>query len=190
MSGFRAGFIVPIRWLKKRVVAKENKKVLEIINYVSPNHSKRRMPISAILLHHTGGLMPGCRNWLCMTESKVSAHYIVTIGGLVYQLVEDHRRAWHAGRGAFDLDRDGQISRAEKMWNDISIGIELEAVSSSEYSDKQMESLDMLIYNKCWEHKIRPANIIGHLEIAPTRKIDPANFNLAGYRNKMKKLLS
>ena len=34
---------------------------------------------------------------LCDPEAKVSAHYLIAADGTVTQMVEEDRRAWHAG---------------------------------------------------------------------------------------------
>jgi N-acetylmuramoyl-L-alanine amidase len=39
--------------------------------------------------------------WLCNPASQVSSHYVVDEDGLVVQLVDESRRAWHAGRGSW-----------------------------------------------------------------------------------------
>ena len=149
----------------------------------SPNFSKRKMPIDSIILHHTGGKSPGCIIWLCDPESRVSAHYVVTREGSIYELVPVNKKAWHAGRGAFDLNKDGEISYDETRWNDRSIGIELEAFAPDyEYPEHQMKNLDWLVKYLCVKHSIDPSRILGHKEIAPGRKIDPANFNMGLYR--------
>ena len=156
----------------------------------SPNFSVRKTPIDSIIIHHTGGTSPGCLAWLCDSQAKVSAHYVVVKNGQIYQLVEDHSRAWHAGRGAFDIDGDGIIVPAERFWNDRSIGIELEAVEPYDYPEFQLDSLDKLMYHLMLKHHISADHILGHKEIAPGRKIDPANFNMNEFREHIKGIMS
>ena len=36
-------------------------------------------------------------NWLCNPESEVSAHYFLHRDGTIVQLVDETKRAWHAG---------------------------------------------------------------------------------------------
>lgn len=185
-------------WKTKKIkvpVTKVKKKTVPIVTYnetfKSPNFSERRAEIDSIIVHHTGGLMPGCRNWLCDKQSHVSAHVLIDSTGQIYKLVGFYKRAWHAGRGAFDLDGDGKISPAEKMWNDRSIGIELEAIEPYNYTNKQMDALYRVCYNLFYEFpKIVPEHVLGHKEIAPDRKIDPANFSMELFRRKLKEMLS
>jgi len=187
-------------WFRKKKkiiipVTKVKKKELPLITYnetyKSPNFSERRSEIDSIIVHHTGGLMPGCRNWLCDPVSNVSAHLIIDINGQIYKIVDYYKRAWHAGRGAFDLDGDGKISPAEKMWNDRSIGIELEAIEPYEYTNSQKDALYRVCYNLFYEfRKIVPDHVLGHKEIAPDRKIDPANFSMELFRRKLKEMIA
>lgn len=155
--------------------------------YNSPNKSKRSHAIDSIILHHTAGSHPGCSVWLCDPEARASAHYVVTRQGDIYQLVPDYEKAWHAGRGAFDVNKDGTISAAERLWNDRSIGIELEAYSPYTYPDVQIRACDELVYSLCMKYSINANNILGHKEICVPagRKIDPENFDMGLYRTKI-----
>jgi N-acetylmuramoyl-L-alanine amidase len=160
-------------------------------DYSSPNFSMRSAVIDSIIIHHTGGKAMGCVNWLCNEESGVSAHYVITkYHGMIYQLVEDNSKAWHAGRSAFDADKDGTISPLEKNWNNRSVGIELEAVEPYDYSEMQLHSLDKLVYELIYKHHISTDLILGHKEISPGRKIDPANFDMFVFRQKMKDMMA
>jgi len=184
MSGF-----FKIKWWPRKIKVKIKKEV-PVINfdeyYQSPNFSKRKSEIDSIIIHHTAGTFPGCAKWLSMAESKVSAHIVITQDGNTYRLVAEHNRAWHAGRGSFDANKDGIISPAEKFWNDHSIGIELEAVKPYSYSEDQLDALTRLVYYYVYEyHSIKIEQILGHKEIAPDRKIDPANFDMDEFREKI-----
>ncbi|GAF84111.1 unnamed protein product, partial [marine sediment metagenome] len=157
------------KFWKYRTVKKE---MIIIKTFQSPNYSQRKSKIDSIIIHHTGGSFPGCVHWLCNKEARVSAHYVINELGQIYELVPDHFRAWHAGRGAFDLNQDGIISESEKYFNDHSIGIELVAYPDDEdgkyhYSKSMKASLNSLVYAKLYEHKISYRNILGHKEIAP-----------------------
>ena len=159
--------------------------------YKSPNFSTRNMPIDSIIIHHTGGSFPGCAVWLSDPVSRVSAHYLITKQPQVFQLVADYNKAWHAGRGAFDVNEDGQISPVERMWNDRSIGIELEGINEDgyKYTTEQLHTLDRLVYDLCYEHRILSSMILGHKEISPGRKIDPLNFDMDEFRKSIKTMM-
>jgi N-acetylmuramoyl-L-alanine amidase len=189
MSGLFTPKIKP-RIVKPKIKKKKVPVITFNMQYRSPNHSQRKSEIDSIIIHHTAGLHPGCTRWLCMPEAKVSAHIVITTDGIPYKLVEEHRRAWHAGRGAFDADKDGVITQAEKYWNDRSLGIELEAVAPYAYTPAQLAMLDNVVYYYLYAHKsILTDWILGHKEISPGRKIDPENFDMAVFRARMKEWL-
>ncbi len=150
----------------------------------SPNFSDRHSDIDTILLHHTAGSHPGCTAWLSDKRSGVSAHYVVTRKGKIYNLVPVIKKAWHAGRGAFDLNEDGTISADERNWNSRSIGIELESYDRVQflYTDPQLVSLDALVVYLIRTEKTK--HILGHKEIAPDRKVDPLNFDMPKYKER------
>jgi N-acetylmuramoyl-L-alanine amidase len=50
------------------------------------------------VIHYTAaGSAKGSVSWLCNPVSKVSAHYVISRQGGIYQLVDLARAAWHAG---------------------------------------------------------------------------------------------
>ena len=131
-----------------------------------------------VVLHYTWETTPDSLRIL--TQQAVSAHYLITDDepAQVWQLVDENRRAWHAG---------------ESFWNGTtglnatSIGIEIvnlgaraygntipeNRVDWDEFSSSQMQRLIALLQDIVARHKIRPQNIVGHSDIAPQRKIDP-----------------
>ncbi len=153
-------------------------------DYASPNYSERQLECDTILLHHTAGSHPGCTKWLSMKRSGVSAHYVITRWGTIYSLVPVGKKAWHAGRGAFDLNEDGTVSKDERDWNSRSIGIELEsyAIVGFQYTDVQLTTLDAVVAYLIRTQGI--TSVLGHKEIAPERKVDPLNFDMDEYRER------
>lgn len=122
-----------------------------------------------LVLHYTG--METCdeaRARLCDPEAAVSAHYLIDEDGTVERLVDEDKRAWHAGvswwRGAMDV-------------NGRSIGIELvnpgHEFGYRPFPDAQMEALIALSQSIVARHPIPPANVVGHSDVAPRRKTDP-----------------
>ena len=187
MSGFGAVRIKVKVWKQNRVIKKD---LYINTNFKSPNFSHRNLPIDSIILHHTGGKFPGCRSWLIDITSMVSSHYLINKQGEVYSLVPDELKAWHAGRSAFDLNGDGTISAVERMWNDRTIGIEMEgyAEDNYKYETEQLKSLDLLVYKLLYKYKkMTTYAILGHKEISPGRKFDPANFDMETFRLKMRR---
>ena len=95
---------------------------------------------------------------------RVSSHYLVGKDGKTYQLVSDAKRAWHAGAGSW-----GAITDV----NNASIGIEIDNNGKTPYPDAQIDSLIVLLRDLTTRLRIPPTQIIGHSDLAPTRKIDP-----------------
>ena len=78
-----------------------------------------------------------------------------------------HVRAWHAGESQWKKSKD---------INSRSIGIEIVYPgerTKTEYTKKQIKSLINLTKLLKKKYKILNGNILGHSDIAPTRKIDP-----------------
>ena len=88
-----------------------------MIETPSPNFDERTSPVSMLVLHYTG--MRDAQSavaWLASPESKVSAHYVVCEDGQIIRMVEEAKRAWHAGRSHW---------RGINDVNSASIGIEI-----------------------------------------------------------------
>lgn len=140
-----------------------------MIETPSPNFDDRRLPISMLVLHYTG--MPDAASaigWLANPQSKVSAHYVVTEEGDVVRMVEEGKRAWHAGQAHW---------RGINDVNSASIGIELVNPGHEwgyrPFPDAQMEALIPLVHDIMDRHRISRGNVVGHSDIAPSRKQDP-----------------
>ncbi len=135
----------------------------------SPNYDDRALPITMLVLHYTE-MQPveAALGKLVNPEAKVSAHYLISEDGVVTQLVAEEKRAWHAGASFW---------RGHKDVNSASIGIELDhpghAGGYREFSEAQFEALVPLVARIVKTHKIPRANVVGHSDVAPGRKIDP-----------------
>jgi N-acetylmuramoyl-L-alanine amidase len=140
-----------------------------MIQRASPNFNDRALPIAMLVLHYTG-MKSGAEaiDWLANPASSVSAHYVVAEDGTVLQMVAEARRAWHAGRSWW---------RGITDVNSASIGIEI-VNPGHEYGyvpfpTEQMDAVAALVADIVARHGIKPANVVGHSDIAPTRKQDP-----------------
>lgn len=140
-----------------------------IIDCPSPNHDERLSPIDMLVLHYTG--MPTgeeALTRLCDTQAKVSAHYFIEEDGRVFKLVDESRRAWHAGVSYWRGDRD---------INSRSIGIELVNPGHEwglrAFPKAQMKSLKDLALDILKRHAIPARHVLGHSDVAPGRKQDP-----------------
>ena len=94
----------------------------------------------------------------------VSATYLIGRDGHIYQLVSDVDRAWHAGGG-----RWGTITDV----NSASIGIEIDNNGHVPFPRAQIDSLLRLLTDVTARWHIPRAQIIGHEDMAPSRKDDP-----------------
>lgn len=111
--------------------------------------------------------MPSCDEALarlCSPEFEVSAHYLISENGDVFQMVAEEMRAWHAGVGAWGSCIDV---------NSHSIGIELDNTGSTSFSEPLMASLEALLGGIMSRWSIPPERVIGHADMAPDRKSDP-----------------
>jgi N-acetylmuramoyl-L-alanine amidase len=142
---------------------------VDAVSRPSPNHDERTAPVSMIVLHYTG--MPTCEgalDRLCSLEAKVSAHYCLDEDGTLYNLVSEERRAWHAGKSYWRGIRDV---------NSASIGIEIvnpgHEFGYRTFPDEQIAALIPLLARIKDRHGISRGNVVGHSDIAPTRKEDP-----------------
>ena len=73
---------------------------MDVIWTPSPNFDDRSLPVSILVMHYTGMKdAASAISWLANPEAKVSAHYVVTEDGQIVQMVDEEKRAWHAGRG-------------------------------------------------------------------------------------------
>ena len=135
----------------------------------SPNHDARNGAVDMIVLHYTGMKdCAGALDRLCDAESKVSAHYLIDEDGTLYALVDESRRAWHAGVASWHGETD---------INGCSIGIELvnpgHEFGYRAFPEPQMKALEHLCANLVERHDISAARVLGHGDVAPARKQDP-----------------
>ena len=131
----------------------------------SPNHNAREA-ILVVIHATTQDSVEESLETLRTANSggPVSAHYLIGRDGALYQLVSEDLRAWHAGPGAW-----GTISDV----NSASIGIELDNNGTDPYAAEQIDALLRLLADICERNGIPREQVIGHADMAPTRKTDP-----------------
>ena len=137
--------------------------------FASPNFDDRTLPVTMIVLHYTG--MQDARSALdrlCDPAAKVSAHYLVEEDGAVHQLVSEEKRAWHAGQSHW---------REVTDVNSASVGIEIVNPGHEwgyrDFPDDQIDAVIRLVSAIKDRHNITRGNIVGHSDVAPSRKQDP-----------------
>tara|TARA_B110000971_G_C19938562_1_gene467607 strand:- start:37 stop:807 length:771 start_codon:yes stop_codon:yes gene_type:complete len=137
----------------------------------SPNHDARAKKPSHIVLHYTNmQSAQAALERMCDPGAKVSAHYLIHRDGQIVQMVEESRRAWHAGVAYWQGESD---------MNSASIGIELDHKGHDEqghmtaFPEAQRQALYALLKDIIERNDLDPRHVIGHSDIAPGRKIDP-----------------
>jgi len=145
---------------------------MKVTNFYSPNFNRKKRPeksIKIMIIHYTG--MQSERESmfrLCNPKSKVSSHFVINKNGKIYRLIQDYHIAWHAGKSCW-----GKY----KNLNKNSIGIELvnkgHKFGYTNFKKKQILSLIKICKSLIIKYKIKKKNVVGHSDIAPSRKIDP-----------------
>ncbi len=103
-----------------------------------------------------------------LQEIRVSAHFFKDRSGRLTQFVSTICRAWHAGVSVWE---------GRAACNDFSIGIELEGCDYLPFDGKQYTALAALIDNLVEEIPTCSwGSVVGHSDIAPSRKTDPGPF--------------
>jgi len=136
-----------------------------VIAHPSPNHGPRRAAqVDMLVLHYTAIDGPASLARLCDPAAEVSAHYLIEEDGTIFALVAESERAWHAGLSSWQGGHDV---------NSRSVGIELVNSGSAPFSEPQIDALLALGRDILSRHPIPPENVVGHSDVAPTRKRDP-----------------
>ena len=134
----------------------------------SPNWDERALPVTMVVLHYTEMERDAALQRLTDPEARVSAHYFIAEDGEVVRLVDERKRAWHAGASYW---------RGHKDVNSASIGIELDHPGHANgyrgFAEPQIEALVPLLHDVVRRHDIPRANVVGHSDVAPARKVDP-----------------
>ena len=163
-------------------IASSESFIIDSETYQATGKSER---IKSIVLHYT--VSNNARSINTLTTGQVSAHYLILDhdDNKIYNLVPENERAWHAGAGGF---------AGRTILNDTSIGIEIvnsgikpeyqNALKNGaldyhpyehyvEFDELQIKKVAQLVQDLAARYKISPKNIIGHADMAPSRKIDP-----------------
>jgi len=137
----------------------------------SPNRETRPEggPVDILVLHYTGmRTAEEALERMCNPSAKVSAHYCIDEAGNITRLVPEEMCAWHAGVSFW---------RGVQNVNARSIGIELvnpgHEFGYIPFPEIQMTALILLASAIVRRHRIPKRNVVGHSDIAPSRKQDP-----------------
>jgi N-acetylmuramoyl-L-alanine amidase len=135
----------------------------------SPNFDARTGPPDMIVLHYTG-MQTGEAALVRLRDpaAKVSAHYLVEEDGRVFALVPEERRAWHAGKSFW---------RGETDINARSVGVEIvnpgHEFGYRPFPDAQIATVIDLVADIRSRWSVEDARLLGHSDVAPSRKEDP-----------------
>lgn len=152
-----------------------------------------------IVVHYTAGTTArSAIEWFRLPASKASSHLIIDRDGSVTQMVALNRRAWHAGVSRWgelsdintysigiELVNAGKLTkRLDGRWlsssksivdaADVSIARHKNESTDAgwhEYTEKQLTSL--VAAGQAIASKYNIVDVLGHDDIAPTRKVDP-----------------
>lgn len=136
----------------------------------SPNFNERDgIGVDMLVLHYTGmESAEAAVARLCDPAAEVSAHYVVDEDGTVLQLVDEEKRAWHAGVSSW---------RGQTNINSRSVGIEIvnpgHEFGYRDFTEAQYAALVPLCQGILSRHAIPARNVVGHSDVAPARKEDP-----------------
>ncbi|MBL8519478.1 MAG: N-acetylmuramoyl-L-alanine amidase [Betaproteobacteria bacterium] len=126
-----------------------------------------------LILHYT--VIDWPTSLRVLTQQAVSSHYLIRDDPPeIYQLVDENRRAWHAGVSSW---------KGQTQLNAASIGIEIvnRGFVKNEkgerewfdYPPAQQDAIIALVKDIVARHQIPPDRVLGHSDIAPQRKQDP-----------------
>ena len=96
---------------------------------------------------------------------RVSSHFFIRRDGELVQFVSCLQRAWHAGVSQW---------QGRERCNDFSVGVELEGSDFEAFEKAQYQTLNNLI--KVLKKTYAIQHIVGHSDIAPSRKTDPGPY--------------
>ena len=141
---------------------------MDIIQRPSPNFDERGdVTIEYLIIHGTGmECAEDALSRLCDKASEVSAHYTIDEDGVIYQHVEEGKRAWHAGVSSW---------QGQNKINARSVGVELVNKGHEwgyhKFPKAQIDALIELSKQILERHDIQ--HVLAHSDIAPDRKSDP-----------------
>ena len=156
------------------------------VQHISTDHCEPRRPntqVDMVVIHcislpagnydsdlvpqlFTGQIPPQQDSELeALRSVRVSAHLFIRRGGEMTQFVNFKDQAWHCGESSF---------ATRTNLNQYSVGIELEGLVHTEFTEEQYVALVSVLRALLAEYpNISWSNIVGHCDIAPTRKNDP-----------------
>jgi N-acetylmuramoyl-L-alanine amidase len=151
---------------------------------INRNHWDDRTegPVQFLVMHYTVcDFRTTLRGFTSNVDTgRVSAHYVISQkedavqGGIPLQTVPEDKRSWHAGvsywRGKKNLNHE---SIGIENVNQGFIGEETAHPTWFSFDPDQIHTLGALSADIVRRYGIQPENVVGHADIAPSRKQDP-----------------
>lgn len=136
--------------------------------------------ITCVVIHATATKgLESPRDWLSHPASKVSAHYLIGLEGNILRMVDEKNVAYHAGESEW---------KGVKHVNAFSVGIEL--VNSNDgkmpYPEAQITACAAICVPVCKDYGVKLEDVVGHKDIAPGRKTDPAGFPWDDFKSRLR----
>ena len=182
------------------------------INFSASPHIGGIIQPRYLVIHYTAGSSAtGSISWLKNPASKVSAHLVIARDGAITQMVPFNRLAKHAGASRWggivglnrystgiELDNAGQLIRSGGKWvspisrrsysdADVTVAPHRNDPPGTEpsgwhaYTEAQIDAT--LEAGLALVNHYTLADVLGHDDIAPTRKRDPGpDFPMASFR--------
>ncbi|MBL8910668.1 MAG: N-acetylmuramoyl-L-alanine amidase [Archangium sp.] len=144
----------------------------------SPNFNSRngRTP-QFVIIHTCEGGYSGCWGWQTNPSSQVSAHYTVSDGSEVTQLVRESDRAWHVAASYQCANNDGVRCDLNGIsTNTISVGIEHAGYAAqSSFPGSQIDASARLVCSitRTWNIPRDRNHILSHGQLQPNNRTDP-----------------
>lgn len=176
----------------------------------TPNRSGVYTPRFLVMHYTAGSNAEQSINWLTQTRAKASAHVVIGRDGDITQLAPFNIVTWHAGTShwkdykglnkysiGIELDNPGPLNRAGNDWvswfgGRYDASEVIEAVHKNRsvlqgwllYTQAQMEAT--LELSELLVEAYGLEDVIGHDDIAPTRKTDPGPaFPMESFRSRL-----
>ena len=143
---------------------------MRILQRPSPSQSKRGASVNLVVIHGDAGrTTEGTLRWLEDPANRVSYHYLVDRSGVIYAIVPEGRKAWHAGESEWP---DATVGDSV---NPCSIGVAFanDGTGDEPYKRPQTEAGAELVAAILHRYGLPIWRFVGHADVSPGRKLDP-----------------
>lgn len=192
---------------------KDSEEKIKISYQETPNVSgpyASDLPDTVVIHYTAGSSLNSSAKWLQNPRAKASAHVVVGKTGEVIQLAPFNIRTWHAGRSSWkgrsglnqysigiEIDNAGPLTRTPdgytthfgKHVDNQNVVLATHKLDTTERGWEAYTSLQLQVVEEiCWALKeaYNIAEIVGHDDIAPSRKRDPGPaFPMADLQNRI-----